>query len=404
MQGGYGRKYRIKPRFFIIIVAIAGVAVWGLVSALGLFRPARVEWGRLSSNQSITAIVLRDEQLVLAPEYSKLACVAAEGGQVKKDTQVAELYLSGYSDKDISTLVKLENDIKDYQENNILKDIKDAGLESLNTQINNTMNQISAMALDRQTQGLAAAEQDLRTYMQQRKDYMPTFIKADDTLNRMYDNENTLLAKINQTRKPVNSPADGLVSYYLDGLEKTLTVTAIDKMTPGTMKALMNSIFKNSSTFASNEYVQAKQPICRIVNASKWYAVVVMDESQDPFVQGVSYDVTFDGLPDTASAKAVKVTSEGGTTLAVLQLATGVKEMLSLRLVTGHLGRDIEGFRVPLSMIAQSNGKFYIAIQGEGPKVNRMEVTMLGKDSKYAIIKETANTGELEAGLQLVRP
>lgn len=404
MLSGYGRRYRIKPRFFIIILLVLVLLVWGAFAAFGFFRPATVEWGRLSNDQAITAIVLRDEQLVPAPQYAKLSCIAAEGGQVKKGDAVAQLYLSGYSDKDILTLAKLENDIKDYQENSILKEIKDAGLEQLNTKINDTMNEISSMALSGQTQGLAAAEQDLKNYMTERMNYMPTIANADDTLNRMYQNEQTLQQKIDQTEKTVTSPADGLVSYYLDGYEGLLTTAAIDKMTPATMKALMNTILNGKTTFSSNEYVQAKQPICRIVNAEKWYAVVVMNASENPFVQGSKFDVTFDGLQDTVSAKAVKVITEGGTALAVLDVPDGVKQMISVRLVNGHLGRDIAGFRVPLKMISESSGKYYIGIAGSNGKVTKLQIVLLGKDEKYAIIQEATDTGELAAGLQLVKP
>jgi hypothetical protein len=406
MQGrGYRRRYSVKPRFYIYIVLILGLIVWGLVALLGVFRPARVEWGRLSSDQAITAIVLRDEQIVQAEEYGRLSCIAAESEAVAKGSPVAMLYLSGYSEKDNENLIDLQNTIKDYQTNNVIKDTVYKDLDAINSKIDDKMNEISANVIAHQTQDLAAAEQDLRNYMEERKEYMQTIItKPDDTLARMYQQEANLEDKINQTRKTVESPADGLVSFYLDGYETMLTVNGISDMTPAKMKALSDEILSNRQPFTSADIVSAQQPICRIVNPDKWYAVVVMSARENRFIEGMDFDVTFDGLQKTVTTKVLKVAVEGGTALAVLEVPEGVKEMISLRFVSGHLGQDIEGFRVPLNMLLEENGRAYVALQGTGANVNRIEVHILGKDEKYAIIEEASGEGDLAIGLPLVKP
>ena len=58
---------------------------------------------------------------------------------------------------------------------------------------------------------------------------------------------------------------------------------------------------------------------------------------------------------------------------------------------------------MPLNMVLEENGRAYIGMQGEGANVKRLEVTVLGRDDKYAIIKETADDGLLAIGLPLVR-
>lgn len=406
-SGGYGRRYRVKPRFYLFITIVLGLAILGLLYFLGVFRQPRVEWGRLTSDQNFTAIVLRDEQLLNATEYSKLSCIAAEGEPVTKDASVAMLYLSGFSEKDIENLQKLRSDIKDYQENNILKTTVNAGLEDLNNKINDKMGEISAKAINQQTQDLAASEQELRQFMQQRKDYMLTIVNADDTLNRYYQQEDNLQKKIDQTRKVVKSPSDGLVSYYLDGYENELTVKSIDTMTPATVKSLLESMLKKKTSFKSSEIVEAKDPICRIVNPAKWYAVIVMNTNENPFIQSMQYPyLTFGGLQNTVSGKAIKVSTVGHDSLVVLEISDGAKDMISLRLVDGHIGSDKEGFRVPLNMIKEDkdNGKASIAVKGSGANVKRIEVSVLGRDQKYAIIADVQGASELAIGLPLVKP
>jgi hypothetical protein len=228
--------------------------------------------------------------------------------------------------------------------------------------------------------------------------------KPDTTLQRMYDLETTLESKIDQTRKSVAAPSDGLVSYYLDGYENVLTVNGLNNMTPNTVKKLRDQILKGAQPFKSADIVAANQPIFRIVNPAKWYAVVVMGSRENQFIEGMNVDVTFDGLPKTVTTKVDKVLTEGGTSLAVLEVPEGVQNIISLRLITGHLGQDIEGFRVPLNMITTEGGKSYIAIQGTGANVNRIQVDVLGRDNRYAIINETSGSGDLKTGLPLVKP
>ncbi len=399
--GGYGRKYRVKPRFYLFLALLLGLTVWGLSVLLNLFKPASIEWGRLSNSQPITAIVLRDESVVLAGEFAKISCIATEGAAVAAGDPLVMQYLTGFSENDLTKLYNLRNDIKDYQENNILKDVNDTDLKALNASIDDKMKQVSDQSISRQTQQLAVTEQELRGLMAERQTYLFNKAKADDTLDRYYQQQASLEEKINRTRKALASPAAGLVSFYLDGYEQTLTVESIEKMTPGTMKALMDSLIQKSQSYKSEETVLKDQPICRIVNPEKWYAVVVMNARENPMIEGNEIEVTFDGMQKTVLAKAVKVIAEGRNSVAVLEVPDGVAQVLSLRIVNGHLGQDIEGLKVPLKMVAEENGHSYIGIKGVG----RVEVNLLGRDETHAIVSEIAGSeGSLAIGLELIRP
>jgi hypothetical protein len=228
--------------------------------------------------------------------------------------------------------------------------------------------------------------------------------QPDDTLSRMYQQEASLQEKIDQTRKAVTAPVAGLVSFYLDGYETSITVDGIAAMTPDKVKALRDKILSASQSFENQDIVAVGQPVCRIVNPGKWYAVIVMNNSENRFVEGTDCDVTFDGLQKTVTTKVLHVATQGDRFLAVLEVPEGVKEIISLRLVGGHLGQDIEGFRVPLNMIFEENGHAYVGIKGSGSGIQRVEVTILGKDGRYAIVKETSGEGALENGLPLAKP
>ncbi len=405
MQGGrYGRKYRIKPRFYLILLVAVSLLAWGVLAVSGLFRSARVEWGRLESNEAITAIVLRDEKLVESTEYAKLTCVAAEGEEVKKDDPVALLYLTGYSPTDLENLLIQEDKIKDYQENNILKDFVNKDLDALNSKIDDLMEQISTKAAARQTQSLLADERQLQEYMDERKEYMEKAVTPDDMLETYYQQRDNLEDKIAQTRKSVTAPADGLVSFYLDGYESTLTVDSIEKMTPANVKELLRSLQSQSQAVKSDDVVEPDEEICRVVDPSVWYAVVLLPKGESSLVEGNTCDVTFDGMSDPVTATVKKVETQGRTTLVVFQMPAGVQQMISLRLINGHLGADVEGFRIPVQYLGKDGDQYFVTVRASSGKARQIAVNLLGQDDQYAIVSESGEEGALSLGMQLVKP
>ncbi len=404
-QANFGKQYKIKPRFFIILALLLALLVWGVVSLAAAMRPPRIQWGRLANDQAISAVVLRDETLVQAKANAKLSCIAAEGEAVQRDQPIAMLYTSGYSEKDLEKLIELRAYIKDYQENNIIKNIQDKDLEAINGKINTKMDEISTLTAQGKTQSLLVYEKELKDLMEQRRLYMLEFVKADEHLNKQYTMESNLQAKIDETRQQVTAPAEGLVSFYLDGFESYLTVAALETMTPEQVRDISGDILSKRTAKAGGEVVEAQQPVCRIVNPSRWYALAVLGSRENPLSEGNTQEVTFDGLKEPVQAKAVKVVNQGRNALVVLEMTAGVQEMLSLRLINGRIGRDISGFLVPVNMLKEDGGKIFLSYRQPQGGVKTVEISVLAKNAKSAVIAEAgADTGALAVGMELVKP
>ncbi len=404
-QANFSKQYKIKPRFFIILALLLALLVWGVVSLAAAMRPPRIQWGRLANDQAISAVVLRDETLVQAKANAKLSCIAAEGEAVQRDQPIAMLYTSGYSEKDLEKLIELRAYIKDYQENNIIKNIQDKDLEAINGKINTKMDEISTLTAQGKTQSLLIYEKELKDLMEQRRLYMLEFVKADEHLNKQYTMESNLQAKIDETRQQVTAPAEGLVSFYLDGFESYLTVAALETMTPEQVRDISGDILSKRTAKAGGEVVEAQQPVCRIVNPSRWYALAVLGSRENPLSEGNTQEVTFDGLKEPVQAKAVKVVNQGRNALVVLEMTAGVQEMLSLRLINGRIGRDISGFLVPVNMLKEDGGKIFLSYRQPQGGVKTVEISVLAKNAKSAVIAEAgADTGALAVGMELVKP
>ena len=119
------RRPKIKPRFYVILGVLAALLIWSIAALTQQFSAKTVQWGGLETDRNVTAIVIRDENVVRSSSYARINCLVAEGEPVEAGVPVAELYTSGYSQKDVQNLIALEKTIKEYQQNNILKNIVD---------------------------------------------------------------------------------------------------------------------------------------------------------------------------------------------------------------------------------------------------------------------------------------
>ncbi|MDD4796143.1 MAG: HlyD family efflux transporter periplasmic adaptor subunit [Eubacteriales bacterium] len=378
--------------------------IWGAVALVRLFLPPTVQWGRLDTDQEISALVLRDETIVMSPEQARILCIAAEGEMVTANTTIAMLYKSGYNDKNMQNLITLQQKIKDYQENNILANVINADLGTVNAQINAKLEEIRQCTADGQTGALLVYERELKDLMTHRQGLMKDITTPDEYLQKLYDQETGLQAKIDETRVAATAPVDGYISYIFDGLENQLTVANIANMTPKDVLNLEKQVLRGDIVDFSSGLRAADQPLCRIVNGTHWYALVVMNKAESTMSAGAVCDVTFDGMTEPVQASVVHYTQEGNRVLAVLEMDQGAQSMTGLRRVGGHVGRSAEGFKVPLTALAQTDAGMVVQVQtGQGPTA--VDVDVMASDSRHAIVSEAKGSGGiLTVGQRIIKP
>lgn len=398
------KRYHIRPRFYLMVAVVLALLIWGTVAVVRLFLPATVQWGRLDTDQEISALVLRDETIVNSPEQARIMCIAAEGEMVTANTTIAMLYKSGYNDKNMQNLITLQQKIKDYQENNILANVINADLDTVNGQINAKLEEIRQCTANGQTGALLTYERELKDLMTHRQQLMKDIITPDEYLQKLYDQETGLQAKIDETRAAATAPADGYISYIFDGLENQLTVANISNLTPKDVLNLEKQVLQGDIVDFSSGLRAAGDPLCRIVNATHWYALVVMSKSESTMSAGAVCEVTFDGMSDAVEANVVQYVEEGTKVLAVLEMTQGTQNMTSLRRIGGHVGRSAEGFKVPVTALVQTDTGTTVQVQ-TSQGVTAVAVDVMASDSKSAIVSEVKGSGGiLTVGQRIVEP
>ncbi|MFR4009000.1 MAG: HlyD family efflux transporter periplasmic adaptor subunit [Christensenellales bacterium] len=154
------RRKRRRPtkRFFITIAVLACVVM--LVVFLLLQGPseALITEGNLFVDKSVETLIVRDEKVYNSDNYSTATFFASEGQNVTKGATIAQVYKWGYNEKLMTDYLTTQQEIQDYQENTIWREVVNKDLNTNNGKINNTIQEIVDVVQGNSTSDLVVLE------------------------------------------------------------------------------------------------------------------------------------------------------------------------------------------------------------------------------------------------------
>ena len=165
------RRKRRRPtkRFFITIAVLACIVM--LVAFLLLQGPseALITEGNLFVDKSVETLIVRDEKVYNSDNYSTATFFASEGQNVTKGATIAQVYKWGYNEKLMTDYLTTQQEIQDYQENTIWREVVNKDLNTNNGKINNTIQEIVDVVQGNSTSDLVVLERKLRENMEKKQ-------------------------------------------------------------------------------------------------------------------------------------------------------------------------------------------------------------------------------------------
>ena|GEM_PF-3289828 len=401
------KKYRIKPRFYFFLAILIAVCIWAGYGLVKFFEPPVVEWGRLSNDVEANAVIIRDEMVVNSDNYGRLECQVAEGEYVELNTEVAQIYESGFSEDDINNLIDIRQQIKDYQTSNILKNIIHDDLIRIDTEIDALIDEISELVRTGDTRQLPAKERQMSLLMEQRRSTMNEILQSDSSLETLYQQEQVLINKIDSTKVTLLTPKAGLISFFIDGMEGMLNFKLVEHMSAGDFELIYSQIEDtfSKSGLGSSSVVNMNQPIYRIVNEGKWYAAMLISRNENTLQSGANCQVSFEGYgEEMLDATVYAVRDAGRDVLVILEFRQSVAPVVTLRTAVCHIGAAGQGFKVPLRTLVNIDGVQGVHVKDEQGQTF-IPVNVIDYDSYYALVTEASDaTKSLIIDQRLVVP
>ncbi|MBR2823704.1 MAG: hypothetical protein IKE24_08470 [Clostridia bacterium] len=347
-----------------LIVMVVGFVVWYLVTEL---TPEAEPYGRISSG-TIGAryqgdcLIVRDETPYDAEGLTSVKYVAEEGTMIYRGTTICNVYSSGFSTREMTTLQDYRDQIKEYQMKLLRSEIAtDARMEKLESEVMTRAREVRAIVGGARG-NMSNQESLLDTAIQARQSYLKQKYSEDQRMTRLYDDEQSQMQRISSWTKQYAALSEGIVSFYSDGYEYGLTVSNYDQFTPAQIRSMLNGSKPGQSAVQ-----KGKTTIYRMVRDGYWYVLMMVKDSNWNPVEGAVYELRLESFRDTTvQATVVSFTRSGGEMAVRLAVQAPVQPVLYIRTCTGELGDHVSTLTVPARAIYyQDNMAGVVVVDGQ---------------------------------------
>ena len=352
------------PQIMLIVLTIA-FAAWYLITTLtpDPARFATITADTIGSRYTGDCLIVRNESPFDAEGLSSVEYIAEEGTTVYRGTTICNVYLSGFSTRELTTLQEYRDQIKEYQIKLLQNEINtDAWMEKLESEVMTRAREVREI-ISGARGNMANQENLLQAAILARQSYLREKYSDDQRMTRLYDDEQSQLQRISSWTKQYVSMLDSaVVSFYSDGYEYGLTNQNYDQFSPAEVRAMINGQKPKENALA-----KGKTTIYRMVQDGQWYVLMLIRDSGWNPVEGAEYDLKLENFTDTTvRATVMSFTRTGGELEVRLSVQDSVQPVLYVRACTGVLGDSKASLTVPARAIyTQDNMPGVVVVDGD---------------------------------------
>jgi len=384
---------RTTPRFYIFLFLFVGAVISISFFILQQNKTATIETGSLEFRRDFEGVVIRDEKIFEVDEFDKIEYHVAEGSNVIKGELVAGIYELSYNEKTVQDLIYVRQQIQDYQENVLLKDIVDVELRDINDKIQEKTNEIRLNIVGEEKGDLLQLERELQSLMNEKEGHLKAAVKPDETLNSLYFEKESILYDINNWKTDLSADSSGVISFYFDGYEKKYNMINLDSLEVADLQSVLDGA--DVTDFYSENL---SYPVYKLVNSTRWYISVISERPIVEFNKNTYFTMIFDQNTQeeyTGELLGKRILPNGY--IYTFEFVNPIRQLLDARTVSIDMFNVFEGLVVPTEAIQYEQGDKYINLI-DGNNTTRIPVAIATIKDEYAIIKELSGFQELKEG------
>lgn len=365
-------RLHFSPLMVVIILAVVGLTAWFCYEQFApqAARYGTIELASINATHTGDALIARNESPYTADGVTSIVYITEEGSEVEQETRICQVYSSGFSTKEVTTLRSYQEEIRDYQKDLITSAISDAKMDRLMNDVISHITELREMIWNG-TGSLANQETLLKASIKTRQDQIKTTYADDQRFARKLDDETSQQQRINSWTKDFTSNYSGIVSFYLDGYEFSLTSQTYQNFTPAEARSMINGRVPEISDSIKN-----KTTLYRIVQDGAYNVLFLSSDKDWNPVNGQSYQLKlgkFDATQVTATVESFS--RSGGELLLRLRVQGDVHPVLYLRSTEATLGENMDTFRVPeRALYVQNETQGIVVVEGQTESFHAINV------------------------------
>lgn len=272
------------------------------------------------------ALVVKDEYVVEPNLTGIMESSVSEGTRVSAYSRVGAVITGDIDQGKVAELNALNHEI-----DSLTQTLSEAGILTIaDDKVDSTLvlsldNLRYASAKNDTAEAVVQAE-NVRI-LTERKAGVTSSSTAQMRLREAQVRKEEISASLGGSHKDIYSPAAGIYSSHIDGLESVLTFSSVNSLTPEEIDSCFEKI--GSQTVGG---------ACKIINNYKWYIVFNLPYEECMSLDvGKAYTVNFKELNDTeltGTVKYISEASEDGRCAVSLQFDNYIEDFTTLRKTT----------------------------------------------------------------------
>ena len=366
----------------LILLAAFGFAIWYLVKTLAPAASpyATLTAGPLGARYSGDCLIVRNETPFDAEGVTSVDYKAEEGSLVQRGDTICNVYSSSLSTKEVTALQDYRDQIRDYQLQLLAAETTyDAKMARVESDVLSRAREVREMIAGARG-SLINQEKLLDAAIDARQQYLKQKYSSDQRLTRLYDDELSQEQRIQSWTKAYAATQEGLVSFYSDGYEYSLTAANYDTFIPSDVRRMYNGYKPEKSTTD-----KGKTTIYRTVRDGMWYVLFLSDDSTWTPVDGQTYELKLERFENTTVMATVESsTRSGGELLVRLSVSGSVKPVLYMRTCQAELGDYVSSLCVPSrALIRKDDMDCVVVVDGANQSLIPVNILLRDGDNVY---------------------
>lgn len=369
----------------LLIIIISLTAIWTIY---GNYETSKnsvvVKSGEYTEIISTEALIIRNEKTVDMSGSGYFQNSLPSGSKVHSGENLGMFYSGTPDEETVKRLNSVNEKLREVYSSESSETLFVNDISSINNKIDEYTKQISVLASKNDQQAINEIKHNIENLLERKAN-----IEAGsgggkaDVLSSLTAEKNTLTEKLGSNTEDVYAPTSGIFIGTADGLENSLSIADIKKLSVTDIENYIKGESKKETVYP--------KPICKVVDNSMWIASFICDaETADKLQKSSATEVKLNGgQTSAANCRVEAVSEEKKGKKAVFVSGTGeIYQLLVNR--TAHieiLADKYEGLKVPASAIVYSGGKSFVEV-ANGRTTEKKSVEILYKNKNIAIIKE----------------
>lgn len=372
----------------VLLVLIISFLIYSLYEIISLVaKPTDtfiIENGSISSEESVTGYVIREENVVKGTNYKNgMVQIKTEGEKVAKEENIFRYY--GTNEENIKQKIAETNE-KIQEAISGQNQLWTSDIAAIDSQIENKIDGINE---ENEIQKIKEHKKDIDTYITKKSKIAGDLSQAGSYINSLIQEKEKYDEELKKNSEYVTAPMSGVVSYRIDNLEEVLTPNNFEKI---------DKKFLEDLELKTGQIVSSNSQAGKIINNYECYIATIMNSKEAKDAE-VGDKVTLRlSTQDNVTASIEYKNEIENYVVLVLKINECVEKLIDYRKVSlDVIWWEYEGLKVAKSAIIYDNGLSYI-VRNRGGYLSKILVKIRKEGENYCIIRNYDSSELKELG------